>query len=106
MLSFMCTFFFSQNLDHNPNQWTKCVIFSKKLPNWFFMYPPAFSYLHMLQTFHAMSTNSMENNIALIILHCCPIATSAINHLCNHFMHGHSKNKNHQYFVPTLIHCV
>jgi hypothetical protein len=37
------------------------------------MYPIALSYLHMLQTFDVMWTNSMKNNIALIILQCCPI---------------------------------
>jgi hypothetical protein len=92
------------------------------------MYPTTFSYLHilwtldamshvtnswchvtcyellmpcyMLQTLDTMSTNSMKNNIALIILQCWSIATCCkCNHLCNHSMHGHNKNKNHQYLV-------
>jgi hypothetical protein len=28
------------------------------------------------------------------------------NHFCNHSMHGHNKNKSHQYFVHSFIHCV
>jgi hypothetical protein len=36
--------------------------------------PPP-SHTSMLQTLGAMSTNSMKNNIALIIFQCCPIAT-------------------------------
>jgi hypothetical protein len=38
------------------------------------MYPIALSYPHMLQILDAMSTNFMKNNIAFIILQCCPIA--------------------------------
>ncbi len=28
------------------------------------------------------------------------------NHLCNHLMHGHSKNKSHGNLVPMFIHCL
>jgi len=59
---------------HNLTLFPTETSFQKKLPkNWFFMCPITFSYLHMLQILDAISTNSMKNNIAFIILQCCSI---------------------------------
>jgi hypothetical protein len=69
------------------------------------MYPTTFSCLHMLRTLNAMSTNSMKNNIALIILQCCLINYSLqlCNHIVNHSIHDLIKIRGHQYLVPTFI---
>jgi len=112
MLCFMCVFFCSRleptTLINEQNVSYICLLpkhLFKKAPKKlilhvshhlfifrhvvnFWCHVPCYELLmpcHMLRTFDTMSTNSMKNNIALIILQCCSTATCCkCNNLCNH----------------------